>query len=186
MKLYEEFKEYENMWDHLLEWKAMSTNATSNNTSTASSNTNTSSATSSSQATSNNNSTTSASSRAKSILNKKKAASPRLGYYSAEFKKLRDHLDTLHTVDYNYKYSFLGDHHLCVVFETNNGVTYYLDVTTTKLNSSNFSYSECWDYVLQEMQPNNHIIGRGYLADYDALLDLLLKHKLITNKAACV
>lgn len=169
MKLYEEFSLYENLWEDLDEWidHAGNTVTIQNNSTTAVAQT-----------------ATAATHPLITKLNKKRAATPGLGKYKAKFKKLLDHLDAIHTVDYNYKYGALGDHHLCVVFETQSGETYYLDVTTTEINSSNFSYTEHWDFVIEDMDTKD-IVDRGFINGYDGLLDKLLAHGLINSKSAC-
>jgi hypothetical protein len=165
MKLHEEFKEYSEMWDRLNEW--VTTPPTSNNNQTTS------------PVASN------VPDPIKKVLGKKRDAAG-LTKHSKEFKKLLKHLNDLHTIDWDYEYNALGDYHFCISFTTDTDITYYLDVTTSVINSSNFGFKDQWDYVLQEMAPNNHIIGRGYIADYEALLDILLKNAIIKRKSACV
>ena len=177
MKLHEEFKEYENLWEDLDEWidHAGNTVTTQNNSTPAATPAPTASTTQAA---------TTSSSPLAAKLSKKRAATQGLGKYKAKFKKLLDHLDDLHIVDYDYKYGAIGDHHLCVVFKTSQGENYYLDVTTTKINSSNLSYAECWDFVIEDMDTKD-IVDRGFINGYDGLLDKLLAYGLINSKAAC-
>lgn len=169
MKLHEEFKEYENLWEDLDEWVDRTGNSSApKNTST----------TSTTQA------AISGSSPLAAKLSKKRAATPGLGKYKTKFSKLLKHLDDIHTIDYNYKYGAVGDHHLCVVFDTQSGDTYYLDVTTTRIDSSNFTYKEYWDFVIEDMNTKD-IVDRGFINGYDGLLDKLLAHGLINSKSAC-
>lgn len=169
MKLFEEFKEYEDMWEDLTEWVTYNGNTSQTN---------------------NNNQNTSTAPASNDpiarAINKMKKNSSGLGDYKDKFIKLARHLGSMYKIDSSYQYARLNEHHLCLVFETPSGTTIYLDVTTTKADSSNFKFKEYWDYVLQEMQPYNHIINRGHISGYDELLDILFRYGVISSKAACV
>jgi hypothetical protein len=58
-----------------------------------------------------------------------------------------------------------------------------LEVTTTKIR--NFKLYEQFDYVLSYFDPDEKVISRGFIPNYDELLNVLLKYKVITDKTKC-
>jgi hypothetical protein len=157
LKLHEEFKLYETMWEHDCAEQVELSNA-----STTTSNT----------------------------PYRKKPISHEYNMlyadYSPEFTKLDTHIQNVHgKLANSWQYDkMIRDDIFRTYWVDKNGAEYRLEVTTTNVRSGEIV--EHWDFVLEETEPNAHIIDRGYLMDYHHLLDKLLQYGVITDKSKCI
>ena len=103
--------------------------------------------------------------------------------YQEDFRKLYDHLLTVNQQPNNSKDERVTPVCLRAYWIDKQGKERRLEVTTTKVKD--FKITEQLDYVLSVFDPDEKIISRGYLKDYDALLDILLKTGDIQDKTKC-
>ena len=103
--------------------------------------------------------------------------------YQDDFRKLYDHLLTVNKQPNNSKDERITPVCLRAYWIDKQGKERRLEVTTTKVKD--FKLTEQLDYVLSVFDPDEKIISRGYLKDYDALLDILLQTGDIQDKTKC-
>jgi hypothetical protein len=160
MKLHEEFKLYETMWDSLTEWVDASGKKLANQA---------------------------VSQQAPVSAAKKKKVKTVFGtadtWYD-EFKKLYKHIMEVNKPASGIRDEGVWDTLLRAYWIAADGKEYRLEVTTTEL--VNFKTVEKWDYVLSVQDPTEKVISRGYLRDYNHLLDVLFKEGIITDKSKCI
>lgn len=172
MTLQEEFKLYETMWD-MRELEELNENATKEDLiEWRSSNGNSANTTQTSNG----------------PYRKKPIQHGRYSWadYSSEFTKLDAHIQNVHgKLANSWQYDkMIKDDTFRTYWVDKNDTEYRLEVTTTNVSSG--EVVEHWDFVLEETEPNAHIIDRGYLRDYHHLLDKLLQYGVITDKSKCI
>ena len=159
----EEFRDYENLWDSLNEWIDVSGKKVKASISQ------------------------SAAATTPVPLAKKKKVKTVFGtaytWYD-EFRKLYKHIMEVNKPVSGVRDSGMWDTLFRAYWIAADGREYRLEVTTTVL--VNFKSIEKWDYALSVMDPAEKVISRGYLRDYDHLLDVLLKEGVITDKSKCI
>ena len=129
---------------------------------------------------------TTATSTATSLAKKKKVKTIfGMAYtWRDEFSKLYKHIMEVNKPVSGVRDSGMWDTLFRAYWIAVDGLEYRLEVTTTEL--VNFKSIEKWDYVLSVMDPTEKVVSRGYLRDYDHLLDVLLKEGVITDKSKCI
>ena len=101
-----------------------------------------------------------------------------------EFVKLDSHLRTVNPLPAQDHDRRITPIMLRTYWTDNQGLERRLEVTTTK--AKNFKSYEQWDYVLSVEDNGEKIISRGYIKDYEALLDILLNTGDIADKSKCI
>jgi len=101
-----------------------------------------------------------------------------------EFVKLDSHLRTVNPLPAQDHDRKITPTLLRTYWVDKQGLERRLEVTTTEMR--NFKSYEKWDYVLSVEDNGEKIISRGYIKDYEALLDILLKTGDITDKSKCI
>lgn len=170
MKLHEEFKEYENMWNSLNEWVDQAGNKVGSSTS--------------GQAVPAPTSPIAAKKR-KQVKNKFGIL---MDSWREEFKKLARHIYQVNGQPADLKDGGIADDLLRLYFIVKSGEEWRLEITTTKVSMSRtLQMREYWDYVLSTYRNGSEvIISRGHVQNYNALLDVLIKEGVITDKSKCI
>lgn len=101
-----------------------------------------------------------------------------------EFVKLDSHLRTVNPLPAQDHDRRITPIMLRTYWTDRQGLERRLEVTTTKVK--NFKSYEQWDYALSVEDNGEKIISRGYIKDYEALLDILLKTGDIADKSKCI
>jgi hypothetical protein len=101
-----------------------------------------------------------------------------------EFIKLDNHLRTVNPLPASDRDRRITPTLLRTYWVDKQGLERRLEVTTTEMR--NFKSYEKWDYVLSVEDNGEKIISRGYIKDYEALLDILLKTGDIADKSKCI